>query len=701
MATEFASWITGDAGSGKTAYLVETFRHWLQNWQPSLQKSQLQWTPSVIIFAANHTTRRELSQQLTSAVKGEYPIVVKTPLGFIEDEVNLFSPLCWQRLNLTPQYTLKLRSETEQSLATALWHDAWPKSMIPNATAEARLVRTTLDILQLAGASATPLEEIPHRLASQLSPEEKATLGDEEILPLMGELILQWRDWCFQRGFLTYGLIYHLYGQVLLPDPAYQEKLQHRYQGIFADDVDDYPAIAHDLASFFLQQQGTAVFTFNPNGKVRFGLNADPDIWENLAQHCHTIALSPPSPTSNTSSPRDTIPSILQLIDDPSSLEPLPSCIRSVQTLSRSQLLRETAETIIEAIQQGKIQPEEVAIIAPGLDEIARYTLMKLFHQASIPVYPLNEQRPLISSSLVRALLTLACLVYPNLGRLIDSNTVAEMLVILTEPSSYSIDPVRAGLLADYCYQADPSSPRLLDIKTFPRWDRIGYQAETAYNQLRDWIEDQKQQQNTAQPTNLVSFFNQAIQQLLWKGNNFSVADLSSLRELTETAQHYWEVETRMQDVASLDQSHIIEQFIKLLRQGTITANPYPLTSLQQSFSQGITLANIFQYRSQRSYHRWQFWLDIGSPLWLKQGATSLFASSVFFRDESGENLTPELEDEEHLKRILQDLLERATERVYLCHSDLAVNGTEQMGILSSLLQGTMPLEKSANQVSQ
>jgi len=694
MASKRASWITGNAGSGKTSYLVETFCHWLQNWQQWLQQSQ--GSPSVIIFAANHTTRHELSQQLTQAVKGEYPIVVKTPLGFIEDEVNLFSPLCWQRSNLKPQFTLKLRSETEQSLATALWHDAWPTAMIPNAATEARLVRTTLDILQLAGASGTPLEEIPHRLTSGLSPEEQATLGNDETLSLMGELILQWRDWCFERGFLTYGLMYYLYGQVLLGDPTYQETLQHRYQAIFADDVDDYPAIAQDLAIILLQQNATGVFTFNPNGKVRLGLNADPDTWENLAQYCQTISLAKTS-ASTPSSPRDTIPLILQIIDDPSCLEPLPPCIGSLQTLSRSQLLRETAETITQAIQQQRIQPEEVAIIAPGLDEIARYTLIQLFNQAAIPVYPLNEQRPLISSSLVRALLSLTCLVYPNLGRLLDSNAVAEMLVILSQQLSYQIDPVRAGLIADYCYQADPMAPGLLDIKTFPRWDRIGYQAGTAYNQLRDWIEEQKQQK----PTNLVSFFNQAIQQLLWKGNNCSIADLSSLRELTETAQHYWEVQTRMQEGTPLDQSHIIEQFIQLLRQGTIAANPYPLTSLQQSFSPGITLANIFQYRSQRSYHRWQFWLDVGSPLWLKQGSASLFASSIFLRNQSRDNLPRDLEDEQHLKRILNDLLERATEQVYLCHSDLAVNGTEQMGILSSLVQGTAPLATSTDQVPQ
>jgi hypothetical protein len=686
MATNLKTWITGDAGAGKTTHLVETFTHWWKHQKSSSGERQSQWMPPAIIFAVNRSTRHHLTQQLTRAIAGESPIVVKTPLGFMEEEVNLFSPLWWEKLNLTPKFPLRLRSETEQDLAMKLWHQAWPQTLIPNARAEARIVRTTLDILQLAAASGTPLEDIPALLASRLSEEEKATFGDEEIFSFMGELIWQWRDWCLDRGLLTYGLIYYLYGQVLLPDATYREHLQRRYRAIFADDVDDYPAIAHDLASLFLQENTTAVFTFNPNGKVRLGLNADPDTWEKLAHHCQHISLSPP-PSSSGEYPPEITDQVSHLIQDPSSGLQLPSCIQHLQTISRSQLLRKAAETIIQAIKQGKVASEEVAIIAPGLDEIARYTLIKLFTQHSIPIYPLNEQRPLISSSLVRALFTLACFVYPDLGRLIETNAVAEMLVVLTEHSSHSIDPVRAGLIADYCYQADPSVPRLLDIKTFPRWDRIGYQAEIAYNQLRHWIEQQKNQQTKEKPNNLVGFFNQGIQQFLWKGNNLSVADLVSLRELTETTQHYWEVQRRIQDGTAISQSDQIQDFIQLLRQGTITANPHPLTSLQSSFPQGITLANIFQYRSQRMSHPWQLWLDVGSPLWEKQGAANLFASSVFLRNSSSE------EEEEHLQRLITDLLNRAQEKVYLGHSDLAVNGTEQTGILLSLIQGSTSID--------
>lgn len=678
MATESKIWITGDARSGKTSHLIGKIKAWVKQEQ----------SPSAIIFAANHTTGRQFTEQLMRSIESQVPFVVKTPLAFIEDEVNLFSPLWLEKLNLTPHFPLRLRSETEQKLAMALWHDHWFQEMIPNQRIESRLVRTTLDILQLAGASGTPLTDIPALLSSRLTPEEKAVFGgeeNEEVFTLIGNLLMKWHDWCLERGFLTYGLIYYLYGQVLLGDPLYQEKLEYRYNPIFADDVDNYPAIAADLARLFLQGDRTAVFTFNPNGKVRFGLAADPDTWEKLASSCYPIPLTPSPPSSE--SPPESIDRVLEVVADPSSIPSLPPCIQHLKTISRAQLLRETAETIIKAIEEDKIIPEDIAIIFPGLDEIARYTLIRLFSSHSIAVNPLSEQRPLITSSQVRALLTLTCFVYPQLGRLLETNAVAEMLVVLTEHNPHSIDPARSGILADYCYQADPDFPRLLDIKTFSRWDRIGYQGTVAYNQLRHWIEKQKEK-----TPNLVSFFNQAIQQFLWKGNNLSVADLSSLRELTETTQHYWEVQNRIQEEEGIkiSDSDLISEFIQLLKQGTITANPHPLPSFGESLSSGITLSNIFQYRSHRTTHRWQFWLDVGSHLWLKQGASNLFASSVFLREG---NLTsdPEVETEKHLQRILRDLLSRTKEKVCLCHSDLNVNGTEQSEILLSLVHGTNP----------
>jgi hypothetical protein len=184
-----------------------------------------------------------------------------------------------------------------------------------------------------------------------------------------------------------------------------------------------------------------------------------------------------------------------------------------------------------------------------------------------------------------------------------------------------------------------------------------------------------------------------------------------------ETAQHYWEVDGRLRQELKagslednpqpgnlppatplnlLTSTQTIAQFIQMLRRGTVTANPYPVRRLPTAANNAVTLATIFQYRASRRSHRWQFWLDAGSPLWLSGGAATLFGAEIFLKQWSGQPWTEEDKinaNNERLQRILRNLLGRAGERVYLCHSDLAVSGTDQAGPLLTLVHASVPLD--------
>jgi hypothetical protein len=710
-------WITGLTRSGKTTRLVEEFCQWVQEkllrtkrFSPTCDRSQL-LTSVILVFAANDDNRRNLADRLSISVKGSYPVICKTPLGFISDEVMLFWPLLFEQLNLKAQFPLRLRPETEQELATRLWKTQLDRSNLAQlGISEYRFVRQTLDLLQLAGASGIPAEDIPIMLQG-LPNLPELTFIEAEDLPQKtsswsGKALIGWRQWCLERGLLSYGLIYELYWRYLLPNSNYQYHLKHRYQAVFADDVDDYPAIAKDLFDRILDNNAFGVFTYNPDGQIRLGLNADPNYLSSLATRAQVEELSSASPLATGL--RDLVP---QLLADPIYLPSLPPQIQSIQTTSRAQLLRKTAQIIIEAVEKGEVQPEEIAVIAPGLDEIARYTLIEIISAVGIPIEPLNEQRPLIGSPLIRALLTLLALVYPGMGRLVERDLVAEMLVVLSEKSRVieieeeednsrlpkqqrqlvpDIDPVWAGLIADYCYQIDPEQPRLLPVETFARWDRLGYRATNTYREILAWIEETKtliQQENLLPPTLVLE---RAIAQFMGNGRYLAYDRLAALRELMETAQHYWEVDRRLRlnELNTASQTATIAQFIQLLRRGTISANPRPVRSLGKKKG-AITLATIFQYRSGRSCHRWQFWLDASSVLWSQGGAATLFGAPLFLRDRPGRAWMPEDEyeaDRERLERIVRDLLGRVGERIYLCHSDMGVNGTEQMGPLSILV---------------
>lgn len=729
-------WITGPTRSGKTTGLLTELRRWVeQDWPGALRQphwpsanphpagTRSAWAPTtlpilgsetakrqyragkVLVLAANRDNRLDLSDRLDAVTGGQYPIRLTTPVGFFQDEVFLFWPLLIQTLHLRAQFPIRLRPENEQELATRLWRSRLLSThLMPGSPTEARQVRHLLDLLQLAALSGTPIEEIPTRLSQGLAPggEDHLVVSWSEV----GELLQAWRTWCLARGLLSYGLICELYGRYLLPLPAYRDHLRRRYRVVLADDVDEYPAIAAQLFQVLQEQGAVGVFTFNPEGAVRLGLGADPDAFAVVRSRCEEVRLT--QPVVPCLGQAWAAP-ILQMVTDPSAGVSLPESVQALQTVARSQLLRQTAAIIIQAVQAGDVAPQEIAVIGPGMDAIARYTLTEILTKQGIAVESLKEQRPLASLPMIRTLLTLLALVYPGLGRLVDRDGVAEMLVVLGQGrgagNGCHIDPVRAGLITDHCFEPHPETPRLLPVQAFPRWDRLGYAATTAYEAIRAWVTEQQAQQAQRLLASPIVLLDRAIQTFLWPGREQPYAQVAALRELMETAQHYWEVAARLQaDTALLTPLpaarlplpaavQVLGNFIQLLRSGAVTANPYPVR--QGVLAQGaVTLANVFQYRSSRRSHRWQFWLDAGSPRWLT-GSDALYAAPLFLSTWSGETWTTADQlalYEQRLQRILRDLLSRTGERLFLCHSDLATNGQEQMGPLLTLVNAALPV---------
>nr|WP_199349379.1 recombinase family protein [Nostoc flagelliforme] len=704
MVEQFCNWVQPENRYAESFYTKKSGLKKASRVSEFLYLKQTE--PGVLVLAANDDNRRELGDIIVTSTLGKYPVRAKTPLGFFQDEVILFWPLLINSLNLKAQFPVRLRPETEQELATKLWRPQLDEEILRVAGVnESRLVRRILDLFQLAAYSGTPCEDIAQILVRGLG-ENSTTLEPE----FLASLLLDWRNWCLERGLLTYGIITELYSQYLLSDRNYQQHLTKRYQAVLADDVDDYPSVARLLFELLLDQSAVGAFTYNPDGAVRLGLGADPNYLEGLAERCQVEILNGPPPESLSEQLTE---QMVELVTEPMVLLSLPKTVPSIQTTSRAQLLRQTAEVIANAIQSQQVQPEQVAIIAPGLDAIARYTLVEILVKQNIQVESLNDQRPLISSPIIRALLTMLALVYPGLGRLVDRDAVAEMLVVLSRKQqppekstdainrvSTDIDPVRAGLIADYCFVPHPDRPNLLPVSAFERWDRIGYAATTAYSKILEWLEQQRSQQELRLIPSPISLLDRAIQRFLWNGSNLPYEQLAALRELLETAQHYWEIDTRLRQIAPVETTPhtTIIEFIQLLRRGTITANPYPVRPIGGA-RKAVTLATIFQYRSSRRSHQWHFWLDAGSPLWAKGGAATLFGAPFFLRDRLGEPWTAEdekLAEEQRLRRILTDLLSRVSERVYLCHSDLAVNGQEQLGPLLPLVNACVTVISEA-----
>ncbi|MGB7443852.1 MAG: recombinase family protein, partial [Coleofasciculaceae cyanobacterium] len=538
-----------------------------------------------------------------------------------------------QQIPSSAHFPLLLRPETEQLLATRLWRPLLDGGQLQpeGGVSDYMMVRRLLDLQQLAGSAGVPVADIPLLLSQGMSSERDWSL--------FAEALQDWRRWCLERGLLTYGIVSDLYWRILLPHAAYQEQLQCRYGAVLADDVDNYPAIAADLFTVLLDGGIPGLFTFNPDGYIRWGWGGDASALATREARSQVETCPLPHQSLLPVGER-----LWQALQAPlQALEPAAhGTVYALQTVSRAALLRQIATTITQAIAAEIVPPEAIAIVGPGLDSIARYTLRTILMDQGIEVASLNDQQPLISAPLVRSLLTLIALVYPGLGRLVEGADVAGMLIALSMspqlPAQMTIDPVRAGLLVDHCFQPDPDHPQLLPVTVFPRWDRIGYQGAEAYENIRQWITAQQVQREQRLLPNPATLLDRAIQQFLYGGTQLPIDAQSALRELMETAQHYWEVDARLRS-AGLQESETltIAHFIQLLRDSTITADPYPVRPLKPAAA--VTLATAFQYRSLRLSHRWHFWLDVGSPLWLT-GAPPLFGAPVFLSTRSGRTWT-------------------------------------------------------------
>lgn len=691
-------WIEGATRSGKTArllsYLVDLASAGSDRSQPGAV---------FLLFAANGDNRLVLADRLADSIPAQVPVTTSTPAGFILNEVTLFWPLLVQLFasqdrELSPQFPMKLRPENEQELATQLWRPFLDegKLEVPGWT-ETQTVRRSLDFLQLAASGGVPAEDLPKMLAEGIP----SGLASVDVWTEIAQAVIVWRDWCLQQGFLTYGIATELYWRHLRPHPTYGDKFGQRFCGVLADDMDEYPAIFQDLLDLANQRELPTAVTWNPYGKVRLGVGADPDALERLRDRAKfSETLDKPASDSLAAGWADGV--VRSVLDPVATPEPM-AAVQLIQSTSRGELLRKTAEAIAHAIQVEQVPPGQIAVIGPGFDAIARYSLAEILQKQGIPVASLNDQRPLVSTPLVRSVLALLPFIYPGLGRFLDKDAVAEMLVVLSQSAQGSpneswfervqIDPVRAELIVDHCFQPDPDQPELLDVTEFPRWDRLGYRATDAYNELREWIFQQRRARQQRLIANPVSLIDRAIQSFLWRGNYLPYDQLAALRELVETAQHFWEVQARLRLQQRFSTAPLVTEmspegrFLHLLRQGIVTANPFPVKPLEHG-QQGVTLSTVFQYRSQRLNHRWQFWLDASSPRWLT-GTDELFGYAIFLHNWRGHPWTVDFIETSHearLERILRDLLGRTTERVILCHSDLAVNGQEQTGPLLTLV---------------
>lgn len=519
----------------------------------------------------------------------------------------------------------------------------------------------------------------------------------------------RFREYCLAHNLVDFSLATELYVRYLFPHPVYQRYFRMRYRHLLVDNLEENVPVAHDMIAWAMQQCQSSVLVYDEDGGYRVFLGADAQSGEALRERC-TEQLGVDEPLDGN---RDVIAlghaiwRALRAGKAPLELGGHPRRAVVAQGPEHGRywisMVRWVVEQVAALIAQG-VAPAQVALVAPYVSEVLRFTLEDELARRGIQTYLLRPSTAMRDVPVIRALLVLVLLAHPDWEIQLGGESYSfplDDIALALQTALADLDPVRARTLAQY---ALPHGHRTLaDLATASEaaigarelgelWRIVGYQVRERYQTLRTWLETYRR--GTPQPVDL--FLSLLFGELLSRpGYGFydNREDARAYGRLVESAAKFREAVGRD---AAIPAEDVAREYVQLLLEGIASAE-YLLDWPPDSPVDGVILAPAYTYLTRDLRSDYQFWLDIGSDGWWNRPYQPLTHPYVLSRrwpvGQPWRDIEEEQVKRESLGRVISGLAARCRKGVFLAYSELGIDGTEQRGrllraIVNALLRG-------------
>ncbi|MDW8395863.1 MAG: hypothetical protein RMM31_06450 [Anaerolineae bacterium] len=575
----------------------------------------------------------------------------------------------------------------------------------------ARILSQILDGLNKAAVCGFPLTEIADRLNA-------AWEGREPRLPTyqrVQALALAFREFCLRHYLLDFSLTMTLFAERLLADDFYRSYLTARFRHVLADNIEENPPILHRFLDVLLPVCDSAVLVEDDPGGYRIFLGADVTSARRLRALCEVVEVPDPRLQFGAPlSPAQFGAALMRAAAQPYAL-PVPSngqdVCASVRVLESKkfwgEMVRAVAQTIGELVVGG-IPANEIAVLAPYVEDVLRFELQEQLRPFRVGVQPLRPSRPLWDHPVARAFVALAQLARPAWRRPVSPSDMARALSVCVA----DLDLIRAHHIARAIHRLEiqdlPDLTHRADL-----WAQVGHRFIEPYQRLRDWIELQRR--TTSTPLDLLwqRLFTEVLSRpgfaLSTDRDAAFVCDklirgARAFREALTTAlaEHVSQTSPGQTEQPSLDLAYVdllqqegfaaqyVPERVALLPDADVEARRWP----------AVLLAPAYAYLTNDLRSRIQFWLDINTTGWHErpyQPLTHPYVLSASWAPGQRWTDADELRvSRETLARVVGGLAYRCRERIYLASSQLTVSGQDESGQLLRALQRVIRLEAQA-----
>jgi len=351
----------------------------------------------------------------------------------------------------------------------------------------------------------------------------------------------------------------------------------------------------------------------------------------------------------------------------------------------------------VDALVRSGAAPGGIAIIAPYVNEVMRFTLEEALSQASpaIPLHPLRPALALRDEPLIRGLLALARLAHPTwVVRLHGSPQPlgAEDVALALECTIAELDPVRARRLAALAFV--PGEPGLAELVALApgasrasaagrMWEQVGFRFQAAYRVLSGWVAAYMARPPDALSVFLSRLFGQVLSQpgfALYR----NPAGARVYGRLVESAFKFESAVAPRQVEGEPDGDALGADYVSLVL-GDIATAEY-LSDVPWPAEDAVVLAPAYAWLTRDLSCDWMFWLDLSAEGWWNRPNQPLTHPYVLSREwPVGRPWTDADEDaagRAALSAVLVGLGARCRRGIYLASSALGVGGEEQTGRL-------------------
>ncbi len=668
--------LEGPAGNGKTTAALHRMKFLVDKGVNAGQ---------ILILTPQRSLAEPYHKFLYDTVfpSGELPTIV-TMGGFAQRLIDLFWPVVAHLSGFShpERYPVFLTMESAQYFLSKLLEPLIMKGYFDSLViSRPRLCSQILDGLNKSALIGFEHESYSNRLKSAwIGEPAQITVYDQAQ-----EVAVLFRRFCLEHSLLDFSLQMELFVRHLWPSFLIQKFLKNKFAHLIFDNIEEDSPVAHDLVKAWLPNLRSALLIFDQDAGIRTFLSADPSSAFKLRESCDTqICLPDRFITSKALTVfEQALRSEINLDRTSAIHSDVMSAVHNSSYRFVPEMVRGVIEQVRTSMEKDGLVADDIAIVAPYMNDSLRFSLMTSLLEAGIPSQSPRPSRSLRDEPATNCMMTYALIAHPNW---------------LLKPSRYDLrtafmqtitngDLIRADLLAQVCQPRTTDKDLLGSFqKIIPEMqERITYAIGERYEILRTWLLDYQNHPVNELDAFVSLLFGEVLSQPGF-GFHDSYPSASVIAKLIESIQKFRKVVSCAPDQNNMNNAL---EYIRMVENG-ILASAYMETRGDLP-KKGILVAPAHSFLLQNRPVKLQFWLDVGSLGWSKRPNQPLTHPYVLSRQWQADSKWTDAHElaanRQALLNVTTALIRRCRDRIILCTLDMNDHGTQERGLLLMALQ--------------